>query len=67
MWGRFDNQRGVLTGTSAFSARRLCANFKDNSNLGRKKKSGGRNTEVALWGRKIESLINPTCFYLKSS
>ena len=42
-------------------------NFKENSNLGWKTKSGGRNKEVALWDIKTVNLIESTCFYLKIS
>ena len=41
-------------------------NFTDNSNLGRKTKSGGRNTEAAFGGIYTDNLIKSTCFYLKS-
>ena len=32
-----------------------------------KTKSGGINTEVALWGKKTENLFESTCFYIKIS
>ena len=40
--------------------------FKDKINLVRKTKSGGRNTEVALWGLKTDNLVKSMCFGLKS-
>ena len=50
MWGRGDNQPRLSSGMSYIFANHLCANLKESSNLGWKTKSGGRNTEVALWG-----------------
>ena len=37
---------------SDFFTKRICANFKENSSLGWKTKSVGRNIEVTLWGYK---------------
>ena len=35
-----------------FKTNNICVNFKDDSNLEWKRKSGGRNAEVAFWGQK---------------
>ena len=42
--GRVDDQRGESAEMSAFFTKRLCVTFKENSNLGWKTKSGGKNT-----------------------
>ena len=42
-------------------------NFKDNSDLDWKTKSGGKKQTSVCGGRKTENLIELTCFYLKIS
>ena len=41
-----------LRGKYCLCTKHVCVNFKENSNLGWKKKGRGRNKEVALWGKK---------------
>ena len=44
---KVDDRRGAsaeMSKMSAFFTKRLCVNFKENSNLGWKTKIGGRNT-----------------------
>ena len=48
--GRVDYQQGVSEEMSDSFTKRVCVNFKEVSNLVWKTESGGRNTEVALWG-----------------
>ena len=47
--GGVDDQQGALEGMSDFFTKRLCMNFREDSNLGSKANSGGRNIEVAVW------------------
>ena len=47
--GRVDYVQGALAEMSDFFTKRLCMNFREDSNLGSKANSGGRNIEVAVW------------------
>ena len=45
---RVDDQQGASAEMRDFFTKHICVNFKENSNLGWKTKSGGRNVVVIL-------------------
>ena len=65
LWGRGDDRQGAST-EKIFFTKHLCVNSKENSNLGWRTKSAGRNTEDALWGQKYREFNRVDVFLSKS-